>query len=75
MRTTLNIDDDVLQAVKEIARSRGSTIGQVISDLVRKAMEPAQISQVRNGDPLLPRRPSGGPMPTMTLVNKLRDES
>lgn len=74
MRTTLEIDDDILQAVKEIAAYRGATAGKVVSDLVRKALEPAEPSPVRNGVPLIPRRPPGNPKPTMALVNSLRDE-
>lgn len=38
MRTTLDIDKDVLQAAKEIARRRNSTAGRVISELVRQAL-------------------------------------
>ena len=33
MRTTLDIDDDVLSAAERLAEARGSTAGQVISDL------------------------------------------
>ncbi len=36
MRTTLDIDDDVLIAVKEIASSRKTTPGKVISELARR---------------------------------------
>jgi hypothetical protein len=75
MRTTLDIDDDVLQAIKEIASNRGSTAGRILSDLARRALEPAEPPLVRNGVPLLSRRPAGSPMPTMDLVNRLRDES
>jgi len=38
MRTTLDIDDEVLRAAKEIARRRRSTAGAVISDLARQAI-------------------------------------
>jgi hypothetical protein len=75
MRTTVDIDDDVLQAAKELAASRGTTAGRVLSDLARKALEPARSVKVRNGVPVLPRRPSGSPRPTMKLVNELRDEA
>ena len=75
MRTTLDIDDDVLQVAKELAVSRGSTAGKVLSDLARKALQPAASPRVRNGVPLLPRRPAGAPRPTMKLVNELRDEA
>jgi hypothetical protein len=74
MRTTLDIDDDVLQAAKEIAASRRLTAGQVLSQLARKGLEPAQPVRLRNGVPVLPRRPPGAPRPTMKLVNELRDD-
>jgi hypothetical protein len=74
MRTTLEIDDDVLQAAKEIAANRATSTGRVLSDLARKALEPKRPPRVRNGVPLLPRRPKGAPRPTLELVNRLRDE-
>jgi len=74
MRTTLDIDDDVLNAAKELAIAQRSTAGRVISDLVRKALRPTGTARVRNGVPLLPRRPESAPRPTMQLVNNLRDD-
>ncbi len=38
MRTTLDIDDDVLQAAKELARAEKKTAGQVLSELARKGL-------------------------------------
>jgi hypothetical protein len=74
VRTTLDIDEDVLQAAKEIAAGRRRTAGQVLSELARKGLAGAEGSaRIRNGVPLLPRRPSGEPRPTMKLVNELRD--
>ena len=52
MRTTLDLDDDVLQAAKEIAAAKGMTAGKVVSDLVRKALEP-----VARPMPIYPKRP------------------
>jgi hypothetical protein len=75
MRTTVDIDDDVLQAAKELASARGTTAGKVISELVRKALTPSQTVHVRNGVPLLPPRAAGAPRPTMKLVNDLRDDA
>jgi hypothetical protein len=75
VRTTLDIDDDVLQAVKEIARNRRHTAGRVVSDLARLALTPGKPRRVRNGVPLLPPRPEGQPRPTMEMVNRLRDEA
>jgi hypothetical protein len=74
MRTTLDLDEDVLQAAKELAAAQGRTAGQVVSELLRKALTSPQSRRVRNGVPLIPKRPSGATRPTMALVNKLRDE-
>jgi hypothetical protein len=74
MRTTLDIDSDVLLAVKELAEHRGTTAGKVLSELARKALAPKSRATVRNGVPLLPRRPGSSPKPTLALVNSLRDE-
>ena len=38
MRTTLDIDDEVLRAAKEISVRSKLTTGQVISDLARRAL-------------------------------------
>jgi hypothetical protein len=74
VRTTLDVDDNLLLTVKEIALSQNKTAGQVVSELLRRALRP-QIGarEYRNGVPLLPRRPSGPPV-TSELINRLRDE-
>jgi hypothetical protein len=38
MRTTLDIDNDVLQAAKELAAARNTTAGLIVSELLRKAL-------------------------------------
>ena len=38
MRTTLDIDDDLLAAALELARHEGSTVGEMISRLVRRSL-------------------------------------
>ncbi len=72
MRTTLDIDDDALQAAKEIAALRKTTTGKVVSELLKQALAPAKAARFRNGVPLLPQR-RGAPL-TMKRVNDLRDE-
>jgi hypothetical protein len=74
MRTTLDIDEDVLQAAKELAAARSLTAGQALSMLARKGLAPARSARTRNGVPLLPKRPAGARRPTMKQVNGLRDE-
>jgi len=44
VRTTLQIDNDVLEAAKEIAAADGRNIGAVISDLARRALRPTPMS-------------------------------
>ena len=74
MRTTVDLDDDILQAAKELAQSRGLTAGRVISDLVRQALrDPVATGPTRNGVPVLPPRPAGEPRVTMKRVNESRD--
>lgn len=73
MRTTLDLDDDILQAAKELAELRGVTTGKTVSDLVRQALTPSKPVRLRNGVPVLPVRPRGAPKPTMKLTNELRD--
>jgi hypothetical protein len=72
MRTTLDVDDEVLAAVRSLASQRGQTMGRVISDLARSALAPQSAGRVRNGVPLFRPRPGRGPA-TMELVNALRD--
>jgi hypothetical protein len=76
MRTTLDIDDDVLQAAKELAEARGSTAGKVLSELARKGMAPpaGTAATTRNGVPVLTSRGADAPRPTMRQVNALRDD-
>ncbi len=74
MRTTLTIDDDVLIAAKAIADRENRTLGQVVSNLVRTALQPPPTEQLyRNGIPLLPK--TSGTIVTREMVNALRDEA
>ncbi len=75
MRTTLNIDDDVLAAAKRLAERGRRTVGEVISTLARRGLTRGGRSAraERNGIPLLPSGESASPV-TLELVNRLRDE-
>jgi hypothetical protein len=73
MRTTLTIDDDVLEAARAMADLEGRTMGEIISDLARKALVRPTAPKTRNGITLLPVRPDGT-RATLELVNRLRDE-
>ena len=73
MRTTLEIDDDVLAAARELAEYCRTTTGRVVSDLIRKALtrpSEAPLSQ-RNGFRVLPKR---GGVATTELVTRLAED-
>lgn len=42
MRITVNLDEDVLRAVRSLARERRESLGEVISALVRSALRPLE---------------------------------
>ena len=42
MRTTLEIDDDLLEAARDLSRLKGQTIGQTVSELIRRGLTPEQ---------------------------------
>ncbi|HYJ91192.1 MAG TPA: hypothetical protein VEV84_07785 [Pyrinomonadaceae bacterium] len=78
MRTTLDIDEDVLQGAKEIAEHEGISAGRVISDWARRGfayryhqMPPKQTVKYRNG---VPQFPSRGEIITNEHINRIRDE-
>lgn len=74
VRTTLDIDEDVLESAKELAAKRGTTAGRVLSELARSALALRDRSRrKRNGVPLLPQQP-GARLVTPEIVNRLRDE-
>jgi hypothetical protein len=77
MRTTLDIDDDVLQAVKERARRANTTAGRVISELARHALAaPPPASQVREPKAVYGFKPlpSRGGIVTNELIDRLRED-
>ena len=79
MRTTLNIDDDVLAAVKERARRESRSVGEVASDLLRRAlMRRDEDGAVERGeDPEFGFRPfpGRGGIVTNELIDRLRGEA
>jgi hypothetical protein len=79
MRTTLDIDDDLLAAAKEMARRERSTAGKIVSRLLRRSLTgataPMSSSRPRRGAVAgfqpFPARP--GIVATNEQVNALRD--
>ena len=79
MRITLDIDDDVLTAARSLARHRGCTLGEMISTLVRSAINapPRPASSVAELAPLygFEAFPSEGKIVTNEQIDELRDRA
>ena len=83
MRTTLDIADDVLFAAKEIAQKEKKSLGQVISELARKAFavgayQPPTAQAVPHVSERLAQYgiqplPSRGTVISNELIERLRD--
>ncbi|MBI3150410.1 MAG: antitoxin [Betaproteobacteria bacterium] len=80
MRTTLDIDDDVLALAKELARRERKSAGQVISELAKRALTqtvpPNERLQASEPDSFCGFRPfaSRGPLVGNEEVDRLRDQ-
>ncbi len=73
MRTTLDIDLDVLEIAKSMAKARRQTIGKTLSGLVREALQRKKTVKLRNGVPVYESVKGEIPM-GIEQINKLRDE-
>jgi len=77
MRTTLDIDDDVLSAAKERARRENTTAGRIISDLARLglAWQPPRAGSGGGRKSRFGFRPfpSPGAIVTNNLIDSLRE--
>ncbi len=77
MRTTLDIDDDVLAAAKERARREQKTAGQVVSELLRLALTaPMPPTTAHETAPVYGFRPFArrGSIVTNELIDELRND-
>jgi negative regulator of replication initiation len=73
MRTTINLDDDVLEQVKQYADSRSLALGRAASDLIRRGLNAPLQTQVVNGFHVVVL-PEGSPSLTTERVKTLLDE-
>jgi hypothetical protein len=72
VRTTLDIDDDVMAAARELAAGERRSIGSVISALARRGLTPARV-EAEGGLPVI-RVPSGTAPVTPEMVRRALDE-
>ncbi|MDP9170100.1 MAG: type II toxin-antitoxin system VapB family antitoxin [Acidobacteriota bacterium] len=76
MRTTLEIDDDVLEAAREMARLKKQGIGRAISDLARRGLVPetSPTVELRDGIPVWTHKPGAIAVTSEMLRNLADDE-
>lgn len=75
MRTTLNIEDDVLNAAMKFARKEKKSVGQIISELARTGLAASEYQAACQPGSVYGFRPfpKTGRTVSNELINKLRE--
>jgi len=73
MRTTLSLDDDIIESVKTFAEGRDLSLGKAVSELVRRGLRAPMRTKIVNGFHVVDL-PEDSPMVTDEQVRKLLDE-
>ena len=71
MRTTLQVDDDVLQAAKALSRSQRRSLG---NRAARRGLQPSGKQSDRHGFPVFPVAPDASPVTDANVKAVLDDE-
>lgn len=76
MRTTVDLDSDVLSAARELARRRRQSLGRVLSDLARTALTKAEATAQEPETPFygFAPFPADGRVADNDTVERLREE-
>jgi hypothetical protein len=72
VRTTLDLDADVLEAARQLAGESRRSLGSVLSELARRGLTPARVDT--SGDLPVIRVPAGTPAITAEMVARALDE-
>ena len=75
MRTTIDLDEDILQVAKHLAKEREQSLGRVLSDLVRMSLQPAKLTFRQGAIPVLPRIPGGRPVTSQAVKELLENDA
>jgi hypothetical protein len=73
MRTTLNIDDELLRAIRSLAQERGESLGAVVSGLIRRALRPNSVSGYTSDFPVFRVREGTPPLTPEMVSHALED--
>jgi hypothetical protein len=75
MRTTIDLDEDILRVAKHLAHEREQSLGRVLSDLARRGLQPTSAVVARSGTvPILPRKSAAQPVTAQTVKDLLESE-
>jgi hypothetical protein len=71
MRTTVTLDDEAYEAALSLAKTSGKRLGEVISDLIRRAVQKPQGHATRGGKRFPTFEvPSGAPMISLKAIRR-----
>jgi hypothetical protein len=75
MRTTVTLDDEAYEAAVTLAKSSGKRLGQVISDLIRRAVQKPQGHPTRGGKRFPTFEvPASAPMISLKAIRRAWEE-
>ena len=76
MRTTLDLDEDILRLAKHLAQERDESLGRVLSNLARQGLKPPEKATARrSGIPTLARKPGAQPVTSQIVKELLETEA
>ncbi len=73
MRTTITLDDDIIETAGYLAKQDQTSLGKVISDLARKGLQEHKAIQLKNDFPVF-EVSENSPVITPEHVKQLEDE-
>lgn len=73
MRTTVVIDDDVLEAARSLSEAEGKSLGEVLSRLARRGLAPRLQQEEEEGFPVFSVSSAAKPI-TLEMVQRALEE-
>lgn len=71
----MSIDDDLLEVARQMAEARGETLGQVLSRLVRRGLEPRVADPSDGGLPTFSVEPDAPIIPGQRAAELIAEEA
>lgn len=68
------MDDDILEAARALMRASGKTLGQVLSQLARRGLQPRHDHDVEDGLPVFPVSAKAPIIPSDLASSMLADD-